>query len=161
MIPPEESPLIALRRYLPQDLDALMRLDSLCFAPAFRFSRSEMHQFAEEPGAITVIAESPNSIAGFIIVEVHRLPEASAYVVTLDVAAKFSRLGIGSRLLCAGETAATKAGSSRVVLHVHSRNPSAIAFYERNGYERLELLQNFYRDVPNGGDAFLYEKVFR
>ena len=152
------SSLVALRPYLPQDLDAIVHLDRRCFSESFRFSPSEMRRFAEAPSATTLIAEIDSSLAGFIIVESRRRREASTYVVTLDVAAEHSRQGIGTTLLNAAEAVAAQAAGSQMTLHVHTQNTGAIAFYEDNGYRQTARLRNFYREVADGGDAFLYKK---
>ena len=131
----------------------------MCFAECFRFSRSEMRRFAEAAGAIALIAEDGEILAGFIIVQSDPAADEGAYVVTLDVASRFARLGVGSELLRAGESAAAKAGNARMTLHVHSENLPAVSFYERNGYTRTGFMRGFYQNVPGGGDAYVYEKA--
>ena len=154
---PDSSP-VTLRPYQPRDLDAIVQLDRLCFAESFRFSPSEMRRFAEASNATTLIAQVDTTIAGFIIAESRQRRDRNTYVVTLDVAAQHGRRGVGTKLLRAAEAAAILAASSRMHLHVHTANLVAIAFYERSGYRRTALLPRFYRDVVDGGDAFLYER---
>ncbi len=114
-----------------------------------------MRAFAEASDAATLIAEAGKRLAGFIIVAKEHPGSTSRYVVTLDVAASYTRQGVGTTLLLAAEAIA---GTSRMTLHVPTANLSAIAFYERNGYRQAELLCGFYGMIPGGGDAFLYEK---
>ena len=151
-----ETPTIVLRLYRPQDLDAIVALDRLCFVPEFQFSRPEMRSFAEAPGATTLIAEAEKQLAGFIIVAQKHPRSRDRYLVTLDVAASLTRRGVGTMLLRASERLPA---ISRMVLHVHTANSSAIAFYEQNGYQQARLIRGFYSDVPGGGDAFQYEKI--
>ena len=64
---------IFLRDYRTTDLDVISRLDELCFAEEFRFDRESMREFAEERGAITLIAEdAAKELAGFVITHVEK-----------------------------------------------------------------------------------------
>jgi ribosomal-protein-alanine N-acetyltransferase len=78
-----------------------------------------------------------------------------AYVVTLDVAPAFRRMGLARVLMGEAEQQSVDAGAERMGLHVYSGNTAAIAFYERLGFERLAVDEGFYGD---GLDALIYSK---
>jgi len=147
-----------LRGYLKRDLDAIYRLDQLCFSNEFRFGRESMRAFAEADDAVTLIAETEGGeIAGFVIVQVERRGDiARGYVVTLDVAEKCRRRGLAQTLLHEAENRAAAAGALWMELHVFTGNEGAIRFYERSGYARTELKRRFYGGA--GLDAFVYRK---
>jgi ribosomal-protein-alanine N-acetyltransferase len=149
---------ISLRNYRQTDVEAMFRLDKACFASEFRFSRQSMRSFAEERGAISLIAEDPaHEIAGFILVHVEQSSVGlRGYVVTLDVAEKYRRAGLAARLLRSAEGRVSAAGARRMELHVFTGNEEAIRFYEQMGYQRLGLQRRFYGAA--GLDAFVYQR---
>jgi len=144
--------VIQLRGYVPRDLDAMFRLDEVCFEEPFRFTRSAMQRFAESSKARAVIAESDAALAGFAILHVEG---SVGYIVTLDVAEDFRRQGLAQRLMQAMEWQAVEAGCAVVGLHVFVGNEAAIRFYERVGYERTGDVPGFYGE---GLDAWAYRK---
>jgi len=144
---------ISLRDYRSTDLEAMFRLDEVCFAEAFRFDRESMRLFAEERGAIVLIAETDAGLAGFVIVHV---TGRWGYVVTLDVAPESRRAGLAGKLMQEVQRRAAAAGAQWMGLHVFTGNEEAIRFYERMGYERGERKRRFYGAA--GLDAFVYRR---
>lgn len=149
---------LIFRNYRKTDIDAMFRLDEVCFAAEFRFTRRSMRIFAEEQGAISIVAENLTcELAGFVIVHVERVPLGlRGYVVTLDVAVKHRREGLAAQLLLAAEARVLATGAQWMELHVFTENEGAIRFYERMGYQRLVLQHGFYG--ASGLDAFIYRK---
>jgi ribosomal-protein-alanine N-acetyltransferase len=149
---------IFFRDYRAADLEAMFELDEACFAEEFRFDRESMREFAEERNAIVRIAEKGSGeIAGFVIVHVERVVTGwRAYVVTLDVAAECRQNGLATRLMREVEASVMAAGARWIQLHVFTGNTGAIRFYERMGYERISMTQDFYGEA--GLDAFVYGK---
>ena len=127
-------------------------LDLVCFEPPFRFREREMRRFAEERGAICVLAEAGGELAGFCIAH---LEGPWAYVVTLDVAPERRRQGLAARLMTDVEEQARMAGAGGMGLHVYKGNVGAIRFYERMGYGRVGMAEGFY---GRGRDALIYRK---
>ena len=148
---------VFLRDYWTTDLDAMFRLDAACFAEEFRFDWKSMRAFAEQRGAITLIAEgAAKELAGFVITHVEKTATGRrAYVVTLDVVFESRRSGIAGRLMQETEHRAALAGATRVELHVFVENEGAIRFYEGRGYRRLGMKAGFY---GRGLDAWVYRK---
>lgn len=136
----------ALREYRTTDLDAMFRLDQLCFAPEFRFDRSSMLQFAEAGNAVTVVAETDEGrVIGFVIAHLERGANFRAgYLITLDVAPDFRRIGLAGRMMDVVERRVVEAGSARMDLHVFTGNEAAIRFYEARGYVSNGLKRRFY-----------------
>jgi ribosomal-protein-alanine N-acetyltransferase len=150
---------ITLRDYRRSDLDAIFRLDEICFPAEFRFDHESMRSFAERKKGVCLIAEAgEHEIVGFVIV--HLEPGAEGrrgYVVTLDVAVEFRSRGVARRLMLDAETRAAAAGARWMELHVFTGNEGAVRFYERLGYERVGERKRFYG--KEGLDAFLYRKA--
>jgi ribosomal-protein-alanine N-acetyltransferase len=149
---------IALRNYRSSDLEAMFRLDEICFAKDFRFDRESVSAFAEAPNAIVVVAEEAGGeIVGFVIVHVERAASGRhGYVVTLDVAEKRRRMGLAWRLMREAEALVAASDAPSMELHVFTGNQGAIRFYERLGYTRVGVRRRFYGAA--GLDAFEYRK---
>ncbi len=147
-----------LREYRASDLDAIFRLDVICFAMAFRFDRASMRRFAARKRAIALIAEAADgAICGFVIIHLEQDGAGwIGYVVTLDVAPEFRRAGVAARLMGEAEGRAAAAGARWMGLHVFAGNDNAVRFYERMGYERVGEELGFYGKA--GLDALVYGK---
>jgi ribosomal-protein-alanine N-acetyltransferase len=146
-----------LREYTERDLKTIFALDEVCFESPFRFSARAMKQFAEARNALTVVAEAETGeIAGFCIAHVERAGKGlRAYVVTLDVAPLYRRHGLAGQMMQCIEQQALEAGCDSMELHVSVDNEGAIAFYERQGYERSHMVKSFY---GLGRHAYVYRK---
>jgi len=142
-----------LRRYRAGDLEAMFRLDEVCFEEPFRFSLAVMRRFAEARRARVVVAESDGVLVGFCVVHVEAAKVG--YVVTLDVAPEWRRKGLAGVLMGAVEDQVRAAGCEVMVLHVFTGNEAAIRFYERMGYGLVGEDEDFYGD---GVGALVYQK---
>jgi [ribosomal protein S18]-alanine N-acetyltransferase len=149
---------VSLRDYRDTDLEAMFRLDVACFAPEFRFDRESMRIFAEERGAVALVAEAMDGgVVGFVIVHLERVAAGwRGYVVTLDVAEEWRRKGLAGMMMREAEARAVAAGARWMELHVFTGNAAAIRFYERLGYERSGTKRRFYGS--EGLDAFVYRR---
>src|SRR5580698_1603940 len=150
---------VVLRNYRPSDLEAIFRLDEVCFSAEFRFDREAMLAFAEARNAIAVVAEAGGGeVVGFVIVHLEgAATNQRGYVVTLDVAENYRRIGLAGRLMPEVEARAAAAGARWMELHVFTGNEGAIRFYERLGYVRVGVQRRFYGAA--GLDAFAYRKL--
>ena len=150
---------IVLRDYRPSDLEAMFRLDEVCFTEEFRFDRESMQGFAQARNAIVVVAEEAGGeMVGFVIAHVERtVAGRQGYVVTLDVAENYRRIGLAGRLMREAEERAAAAGARSMELHVFTGNEGAIRFYERAGYVRVGVRRRFYGAA--GLDAFVYRRL--
>jgi ribosomal-protein-alanine N-acetyltransferase len=147
---------ICFRDYRATDLEAIFRLDEVCFTKEFRFDQSSMSAFAADRDAITLIAEDRGEVIGFVIAHVkHVDTERRAYIVTLDVAPEWRRKGLAGELMSEVEARASAQGARRIQLHVFAGNNPAIRFYERLGYERVRIVRKYY---GAGLDAIVYGK---
>lgn len=147
-----------IRSYRREDLDAMVALDERCFAPVFLFDQRSMRRFAEAPRARTIVAEvSPGVFAGFVITHLELSSKGffQGYCVTLDVAPEQRGIGLGAELLRHAEEAMAARDAVQMILHVHTGNEAAIAFYSRQGYIFKRRVFDFYGP---GLDAFVYAK---
>lgn len=137
----------------------MVALDERCFAPVFLFNRRSMRKFAEAPRASAMIAEAlPGVLAGFVIAHIELSSKGffQGYCVTLDVAPEQRGKGLGGELLRHAELTMAARDAVQMLLHVHTANEVAIAFYYRQGYIIQRRVFDFY---GLGLDAFVYAKA--
>lgn len=130
-----------LREYHPSDLDALVALDQACYAPEIAYSRREMRAYLKFPNAECLVAEERGEIVGFILTA-HE--DNYAHIITLDVAERFRRRGIGSALVVAAEERLRARGTARIGLETAVTNEAAVAFWRKHGYRTREILPDYY-----------------
>ncbi|SFS10279.1 ribosomal-protein-alanine N-acetyltransferase [Granulicella pectinivorans] len=143
---------VELREYRPSDILALFRLDQVCFEPRFQFSLHAMRDFAEAPGAVSVVAEAGGEVAGFAIGEVEG---NVCYLVTIDVDPGWRQGGFARSMMGWIAEKAWAMGARRMELHVFVENAAAIRFYERLGFGLVGAVPDFYGD---GVDALYYAR---
>jgi ribosomal-protein-alanine N-acetyltransferase len=143
---------ISVRDYTPADFDVLHDIDRECFEPAIAYSRGQLREYLNLPGAECVIAESEEGIAGFLVTAHAR---RVGYIVTIDVLPTFRRHSVGTKLLTEAERRLAAAGVRTIELETATDNASAIAFWQKHGYRTRGVIKRYY---PNGRDAFSMSK---
>jgi ribosomal-protein-alanine N-acetyltransferase len=89
-----------LRPGTKADVEAMYRLDCLCFEEPFRFDLWTLRRFATQRDALVVVDETEGALRGFVIAEVSRRREvACGYVATIDVHPEHRRAGLARRLM--------------------------------------------------------------
>jgi len=79
------------------------------------------------------------------------------YIMTINVIKAYRRYQIGSQLLDRAILDCTKGDVSKIYLHVHSSNQSAIEFYKTAGFSLKKILRNYYTDL-DPPDCLIFEK---
>jgi ribosomal-protein-alanine N-acetyltransferase len=132
---------LSLRSYEPHDFTALHRLDQSCFPPGISYSKTTLHYFLTIPSADCVVALEENHLAGFILSEEN---PPLAHIITLDVAAKERRHGVGTALLQKLESNLAARGVRSILLETATDNEAAVAFWQRHGYRSEAVLKRYY-----------------
>jgi [ribosomal protein S18]-alanine N-acetyltransferase len=130
-----------LRSYDPRDFSALYRLDQACFPAGISYSKTTLRYFLSLRSADCVVAVEETHIAGFILTEEN---PPLAHVITLDVAEKFRRRGIGSALLAESEGNLALRGVRTILLETATDNEGGVAFWQRHGYRIEATLKCYY-----------------
>ena len=130
-----------LRSYDPRDSAALFKLDQSCFPAGISYSKTTLRYFLSLRSAECLIAMEDGHIAGFILTEEN---PPLAHVITLDVAEKFRRRGIGSTLLGESERNLGLRGVRTVLLETAATNDVGVAFWQRHGYVVAATLKRYY-----------------
>jgi ribosomal-protein-alanine N-acetyltransferase len=132
---------LTLRSYEPHDFAALHRLDQACFPPGISYSKTTLRYFLTLASADCVVAVDGTKIAGFILSEEN---PPLAHIITLDVAEKERRHGVGTALLEALESNLAARGVRAILLETAIDNEAAVAFWKRHGYRIEATLKRYY-----------------
>jgi [ribosomal protein S18]-alanine N-acetyltransferase len=132
---------VVLRGYEPNDFSALFRLDQACFAAGISYSKTTLRYFLNLPSADCVVAEEEKRVVGFALSEEN---PPLAHIITLDVAEKWRRQGVGSALLLELEKNFAQRGVRSVLLETAMDNEAAVAFWKKHGYRVEAILKRYY-----------------
>ncbi len=132
---------IHIRAYQPHDFPALHKLDQACFASGIAYSKNTLRYFLDLESSACLVAEIERDVAGFVVSEVDA---PLAHIITLDVAERYRRNGVGSLLLAAAEERLAAQGVRSVLLETAVDNEAAIAFWQRHGYRTHGRLKRYY-----------------
>jgi len=130
-----------LRDCRDADFEAIWALDQECFPPGIAYSRSELRAFLSASQAEAIVAERHGRVIAFVL---GGRRGRAGHVITLDVAARARRQGVGRRLLVELERRLGAAGATRVELETAVGNRTAIVFYESLGYRKVAHLDGYY-----------------
>ncbi len=143
----------SLRKYQPQEFEALYAIDQACYEPGIAYSRRDLRNDLRFPGADCLVAEADNQAAGFILTA-HN--DRWGYIITIDVLEPYRRHGMGSMLLREAERNLAASGVREVALETATNNASAIAFWKKHGYLTDGVKKNYY---SGGIDAYSMRKL--
>ena len=147
---------LTVRPAVAGDLDALLRLETACFATD-RLSRRSFRRWLQAPHGILLVAQGGGSLQGYGLVWCHRGTRlARLYSLAVDPGQRGQ--GVASGLLHALEQEAARRGRLFMRLEVGSGNSRAIALYERAGYRVFGAYRHYYDD---DSDALRMQKTIR
>ena len=141
-----------LRRAEPDDLDAIMALETATF-PTDAWSAATMADELASPHGHYLVAQADDgAVDGYAGL---RAPDgaAQADIQTIAVAERARRRGLGRTLLLALLAEARRRGATEVFLEVRADNPGAQALYDRLGFVRIAVRPRYYQ--PDGLDAVI------
>ena len=141
-----------LRRATPDDVDAIMALETSTFE-SDAWSIESMNSELASPHTYYLFAfdaQSPTVLAGYGGL---LAPEDSGEgdIQTLAVTPSARRHGLGRALVTGLLAAAAARGAEEVFLEVRADNPNARALYDSLGFEQIAVRAKYYQ--PDGVDA--------
>jgi ribosomal protein S18 acetylase RimI-like enzyme len=101
-------------------------------------------------GEVTQLAFHNDVVVGAVACRLEKAPGGpKLYIITLGVLAPYRGMGVGSRLLekSLAVVAASLPEVTEAYLHVQTSNEEAAAFYARFGFEKGEVVENYYRRI--------------
>ncbi|OPY30311.1 MAG: putative N-acetyltransferase [Methanocella sp. PtaU1.Bin125] len=140
----EIGPRVSIRRAGTKDLPGMQRLELMCFDTE-AFSKFQLRYLLGTRTAISLAADVDGYMAGFVIGIMNRNRFGTyGRIYTLDVDESYRGLGIGSQLTSALLEQLRLAGCEKCFLEVRVNNHSAIKLYERLGFEKKNMIFDYY-----------------
>ncbi|NBH70942.1 GNAT family N-acetyltransferase [Clostridiaceae bacterium] len=143
---------IIIRQVMPEDLDAVARVEAICFPQAEAASRASFAKRIQAFPESFFVAERQGEIVGFINgcvtdsrvicdemfedVRHHRPDGAYQSIFGLDVVPQLRRQGLAAQLMGHMVRETQKRGKKGLILTCKDR---LIGFYERFGYQNLGI----------------------
>lgn len=129
---------------LPTDVPALVALEQRCFSTD-RLSARSFHWMIGRAHGHLLVAEQNGQLLGYGLVLFRRGSSlARLYSIAIDENAR--GMGLGKQLLSRIEACAVQHACTCLRLEVRTDNPGALALYERNGYQRFAVIDDYYAD---------------
>jgi len=133
------------------DLNALRRLEHTCFEKD-AWPLLDLLAVLSWPDVLRFKAAENGEMIGFVACD-PRPSQSAAWIATIAVDPRFQRHGIGRMLLRACEE---QVNLPRMKLSVRLSNYGAIALYEKEGYQTIDVWGRYYSDDE---DALIMEKI--
>ncbi|MCS6954067.1 MAG: ribosomal protein S18-alanine N-acetyltransferase [Bryobacterales bacterium] len=137
---------VRIRPFVPGDLAAILELERATFG-ASAWPREMFLEVSRAPSGLLLVAERGRSIAGYVAALLRGL---RAEIVSIAVARRQRRSGIGTALLRRALRELERRGVRSVELMVRVDNSAAIRFYQRLGFRRLGRVPGYYEDGSDG-----------
>jgi [ribosomal protein S18]-alanine N-acetyltransferase len=144
--------VVVIRRARAEDIIAISLLASDLLPE--RYSSGVFTSLFERFADGMLVAENGSELVGFLIGIIPE--EDTARVLMLGVVPEYRRKNVGTGLLDAFKSAVGSFHVKSIHLEVLTTNNTAIAFYQKNGFEIKERMPHFY---VTGEDAFLMKKL--
>ena len=128
----------------PCDVPALVVLEQHCFTTDRLSPRSFQWMISRAHGQL-LVAEQDGQLLGYALLLFHR-GTSLARLYSIAIAAHARGLGLGKQLLARAEASAVEHDCAYLRLEVRTDNPGALALYERTGYRRFALINDYYED---------------
>lgn len=148
---------MTLRDARAGDLEALLSLENACYPPNQAYSREEYRYALTRAKAVNLALVEGGGLVGFIGAFHHR-SHRLGHIYTVNVHPKERGRGLGRALMAECEERLRALGMRACVLEVNVENADAMRLYEKCGYERKELLKDYYTQY-RVNDAWLYVKA--
>ena len=135
---------ITIRPALPEDLDAVSRLEDECLGrDAWSEGLVREGLSGTLPTVTYLVAEAEGEVVG------HAVTSAAGDLAELQriaVAPPVRRQGVAARLLAGVVDAARRTPADRLLLEVREDNRGAIAFYAGQGFVEIDRRPRYYAD---------------
>lgn len=144
---------VTIRPGRASDVDALLVIEKEVF-PTDRLNARALRRSLRSPTISFLTAVQDGRPVGYALLH-RRRASSVVQLASIAVAPEAGGRGVGAMLLEAAEREAARHGARRVRLEVRPDNEPARALYDRAGYRRLDVVDDYYSD---GTPAWRYEK---
>ena len=134
----------SLRRATPDDLDAIMAIETSTFTDD---AWSPTNMASELAGAHTyyLVAQAEGGAVEGYAGLLAPMGTGQGDIQTIAVVPSARRSGLGRTLMLALQNEARRRGAEEIFLEVRADNPGAQALYESLGYRQIDVRKRYYK----------------
>jgi ribosomal-protein-alanine N-acetyltransferase len=125
------------------DIHQILEIENASFNKDDAYSLEDFERWYSYNPDFCIVAEIDGKIVGNMICRIQRY---SLDLASCAIHPDYRRSGIGSLLLNETEIMSRKFGIRKIYLEVRKSNASAQAFWQKMGFEILDILPGFYAD---------------
>jgi tRNA threonylcarbamoyl adenosine modification protein YeaZ/ribosomal-protein-alanine acetyltransferase len=140
---PEPLRRLHLRRAVPDDLPAVVRIENASFSSPWS-EQSLREELSGRIGSHFFVAELDGEIAGYIGTWMFA---GEAHICTIAVAPEYRRGGLGEIMLLTMLDTARQYGNPYAILEYRVGNTGAAALYEKLGFAYVHRRRGYYQDT--------------
>jgi ribosomal-protein-alanine N-acetyltransferase len=129
---------VKIRKFKNSDLDQVIKVEKESFKVPY--TREIFKGYFSSEIYESLVAEVDNKIVGYIIISPKRKE-----IISIAVRKKYRRKGIGRYLLKEGLKVFKSRNTPEIILMVRENNLPARKFYEKNGFEGVGILRQYYK----------------
>jgi ribosomal-protein-alanine N-acetyltransferase len=141
---------VHIRWMIRRDMPEVLRTERASFE--FAWTEDDFLRCLRQRNCIGMVAEESESIAGFMIYELHK---TRLNVLNFAVHPGYRRKGVGGMLVAKLIYKLVSHHRQKITLAVRERNLDAQMFFRSHGFKATKLLRNYYED--SGEDAYQME----
>ncbi|MFA6590023.1 MAG: N-acetyltransferase [Bacteroidales bacterium] len=136
-----------IRQATRADLKAILTIENSSFE-AERFTRSQLLYLMTKARGLFLVLELKGEIAGYLSVLTHKKHHSlRIYSIAIDPARRGQKLA--QELIEKAVDYARQLHLPALSLEVNTENSPAISLYARNGFEAVEILEDYYGKGEN------------
>lgn len=144
--------MLTIRNFQPNDMFSVIKLASETLTE--HYNPSLFNYFYETFPQGFIVVEKLHKIVGFIVGV--KTSTETTRILMLSISEEHRRQGIGSTLLNHFLKEMSIQNMKHIDLEVRTDNKKAIKFYQKNGFNIIEIIPKFYQ---NGEDAYKMRRV--
>lgn len=146
----------SLRRAMPDDLDAIMEIETAMFESDAWSPEMMASEIASPHGHYLVAQAEDGGLDGYAGLLAAQ-GSGQADIQTIAVVERARRRGLGRTLMLALLGEARRRGATEVFLEVRADNPGAQALYRLLGFAEIAVRPKYYQ--PDGVDAVIMRRA--
>ncbi|MDR3222443.1 MAG: ribosomal protein S18-alanine N-acetyltransferase [Methanobrevibacter sp.] len=142
--------MMIVREFRRMDLFRVHEIEKETFTNPYE---KNIIQWLYDIGAGFLVAEEKNLILGYTIFSLKK--ENHGHIISIAVDKEFRNQNIGSTLLKTAINVLKKNDAKIICLEVESSKQIAVNFYNKFGFKKNEVLENYYGDGSDGISMYL------
>jgi ribosomal-protein-alanine N-acetyltransferase len=130
-----------IKRATESDLPKIVLIENSSFDQPYPFDM--LKKLLQQYGDSFLVAEESGKLVGYCSAS---MKGGSAHLISIGVLREYRRRGVGTSLLKHLIRFLRKGGVDELWLEVKSENKEAVSLYEKFGFERLNIVEDYYSD---------------